>query len=112
MSLLIESIRLLDGEFFNLSYHEQRMNRSLRALCGTEDFFDLGVFLEKCDNPDEGLYKCRITYDDQVQDVEFLPYEMKPVQSLKVVESNNIEYEFKYRDRTAIDKLFKRREGC
>ena len=112
MSLLIESIKLLDGEFFNLSYHEQRMNRSLKELCGMEDFFDLGIFLEKCDNPDKGLYKCRITYDDQVQDVEFLPYEMKPVQSLKVVESNNIEYEFKYKDRTAIDKLFKRREGC
>lgn len=112
MSLLIESIKLLDGEFQNLSYHEQRMNRALKELCGMEDFFDLAMFLEKCDNPDKGLYKCRITYDDQVQDVEFLPYEAKPVASLKVVENDNIEYEFKYKDRSAIDKLFKRREGC
>ncbi len=112
MSLLIESIKLLDGEFFNLSYHEQRMNRSLKALCGTEDFFDLALFLEKCDNPVNGLFKCRITYDDQVQDVEFLPYEPRPVQSLKVVESDSIEYEFKYKDRSKIDRLFKRRAGC
>jgi 4-amino-4-deoxychorismate lyase len=112
MSLLIESIKLVDGEFFNLSYHEQRMNRSLKSLCGMEDFFDLALFLEKCDNPVEGLFKCRITYDDQVQDVEFLPYEPKPVESLKIVESDSIEYEFKYKDRSNIDKLFKRRKGC
>jgi 4-amino-4-deoxychorismate lyase len=112
MSLLIESIKLLDGELFNLSYHEQRMNRSLKALCGTEDFFDLALFLEKCDNPVKGFFKCRITYDDQVQDVEFLPYEPRPVQTLKIVESDSIEYEFKYKDRSKIDKLFKRRDGC
>jgi 4-amino-4-deoxychorismate lyase len=112
MSLLIESIKLLDGEFFNLSYHERRMNRSLKALCGTEEFFDLSSFLEKCDNPVKGLYKCRLTYDDQVQDVEFLPYEPKLIESLKIVESDSIEYEFKYKDRSAIDKLFKRRGGC
>jgi 4-amino-4-deoxychorismate lyase len=112
MSLLIESIKLLDGEFFNLSYHEQRMNRALKELCGMEDFFDLAVFLEKCDNPVKGLYKCRVTYDDQVQDVEFLPYEPKLIESLKIVKSDSIEYEFKYKDRSAIDKLFKRRGGC
>lgn len=112
MSLLIESIRLLDGEFHNLSYHEQRMNRALKELCGVEDFFDLALFLAKCDNPDKGLFKCRITYDDQVQDVEFLPYQAKPVASLKIVESDGIDYEFKYKDRSAIDKLFKRRSGC
>lgn len=112
MSLLIESIKLLDGEFSNLSYHEQRMNRSLKTLCGLEEFFDLSLFLDRCDRPLKGLYKCRITYDDQVQDVEFLPYEPKPVTSLKVVESDSIDYEFKYKDRSAIDKLFKRRADC
>jgi 4-amino-4-deoxychorismate lyase len=88
------------------------MNRSLKALCGTEEFFDLASFLEKCDCPVKGLYKCRLTYDDQVQDVEFLPYVAKPVESLKIVESDSIEYEYKYKDRSAIDKLFKRRGAC
>jgi 4-amino-4-deoxychorismate lyase len=112
MSLLIESIKLLNGEFYNLAHHEERMNRSLRELCGMEDFFDLGKFLEKCKSPAKGLFKCRLTYDEIVQDVEFLPYMAKSVSSLKIVEDNNIEYEFKFKDRSEIDELYDRREGC
>jgi 4-amino-4-deoxychorismate lyase len=112
MSLLIESIKLLNGEFLNLFQHEARMNRSLKELCGVEDFFDLGKLLERFEIPGSGLYKCRITYDDQVQDVEFLLYTPKEVKTLKIVEHDRIEYEFKYKDRSTIDRLFKKREGC
>jgi 4-amino-4-deoxychorismate lyase len=112
MSLLIESIKLTDGKFVNLFQHEQRMNRSLKELCGAEDFFDLGKFLEHFDIPDQGLYKCRITYDDQGHDVEFLPYKPKEIKSLKLVEHDRIEYDHKYKDRSTIDRLFKKRSGC
>jgi 4-amino-4-deoxychorismate lyase len=112
MSLLIESIKLTDGKFVNLFQHEQRMNRSLKELCGAEDFFDLGKFLEHFDIPGKGLYKCRITYDDQGHDVEFLPYKPKEVRSLKLVEHDRIEYDHKYKDRSTIDRLFKKRSGC
>src|SRR5688572_26707368 len=112
MSLLIESIKLVDGEFRNIFQHEQRMNRSLKELCGVEDFFDLGKFLERFDVPDKGLFKCRITYDDQGHDVEFLPYEPKEIKSLKIVEHDRIEYDHKYKDRSTIDRRFKKRNGC
>lgn len=112
MSLLIESIKLTDGKFLNLFQHEQRMNRSLKELCGVEDFFDLGKFLERFDIPDQGLYKCRITYDDQGRDVEFLPYTPKEITSLKIVEHDRIEYDHKYKDRSTLERLFKKRNGC
>lgn len=112
MSLLIESIKLVDGEFRNIFHHEQRMNRSLKALCGAEEFFDLGKFLEHFDSPAKGLYKCRITYDDKVHDVEFLPYNTKDVKSLKIVEHDRVEYEFKYKDRSTLDRLYKKRDDC
>jgi 4-amino-4-deoxychorismate lyase len=112
MSLLIESIKLLDGNFYNISHHEERMNRSLKMLCGVEERFDLTRFLQKVDNPSEGLYKCRITYDENVQDIEFLPYVPKPVTSLRVVEHDRINYEFKYKDRSLLDRLYGLRKGC
>jgi 4-amino-4-deoxychorismate lyase len=112
MSLLIESIKLLDGEFFNISYHEQRMNRSLKELCGAEDFFDLAKFLEKCEAPEQGLYKCRITYDEHSNDVEFFQYAPASVKSLKIVENDRIDYEFKYKDRSEIERLFAQRKTC
>jgi len=112
MSLLIESIKLLDGEFYNLSYHEQRMNRSLKLLCGLHDQFDLYAFLDEMEKPLSGLHKCRIVYDDQTKDVEFIPYTPKPINSLMVVEHDRINYEFKYADRKTINRLCELRKNC
>ena len=112
MSLLIESIKLLDGKFNNLFYHEQRMRNSLEDLCGVEDLINLEEFLFNFKVPKEGLYKCRIVYDDLNKEVEFVPYVPKLLNTLKVVEGNGIDYEYKYKDREEIDELFALRETC
>ena len=112
MSLLIESIKLLDGTFYNLSHHEQRMNRSLKTLCGVHDHVDLEVLLSKVDVPTQGLFKCRIVYDDTSREIEFQPYQYKKIQSLRVVEHDRINYEFKYTDRKLINRLYELRKDC
>lgn len=112
MSLLIESIKLLDGTFYNLSHHEQRMNRSLKTLCGVHDHVDLEVLLSKVDTPAQGLFKCRIVYDDTSREIEFNPYQYKKIQSLRVVEHDRINYEFKYTDRKLINRLYELRKDC
>jgi 4-amino-4-deoxychorismate lyase len=112
MSLLIESIKLLDGTFYNLSHHEQRMNRSLKSLCGVHDHVDLEVLLSKVDVPTQGLFKCRIVYDDTSREIEFQPYQYKKIQSLRVVEHDRIHYEFKYTDRKLINRLYELRKDC
>ncbi|MBL7857654.1 MAG: aminotransferase class IV [Cyclobacteriaceae bacterium] len=112
MSLLIESIKLSNGEFYNLSYHEQRMNRSLKMLCGVEDHFDLESFLNKVDRPASGLFKCRIVYDEESQDIEFIAYQPKIVKTLRIIEHDQVSYEFKYQDRKTINRLFELRKGC
>jgi len=111
MSLLIESIKLLDGEFRNLFYHEQRMNRALHQLCGVQEHFDLEEFLMKMEYPAKGLYKCRLVYDENSTEVEFLPYIPKPVNTLKIVEHDRISYEHKYKDRSQIDRLFEKKQS-
>ena len=112
MSLLLESIRLCDGEFQNLFYHEQRMNRALKFLCGVQEHFDLEAFLAKIERPGNGLYKCRVIYDDHSTDIEFIPYRTKKIDSLRVVEHDRISYEFKYADRNLIDRLYGLRREC
>lgn len=112
MSLLVESIKLKDGEFFNLSYHEHRMNRSLKMLCGNEDFLDLEEFLSNVNKPPKGLYKCRIVYDEISREVEFHPYQPKVINRVRIVEHDRINYEFKYVDRKQIDRLFELRKDC
>ncbi len=112
MSLLLESIKLKDGEFYNLFYHEQRMNRSLKLLCGEQEHFDLEKFLQNIEQPKQGLYKCRITYDDYSKEVEFLPYSFKEVKTLRIIEHDRVSYEFKYADRRTLNRLFDLRKDC
>ncbi len=112
MSLLFETIKLIDGKYCNLFYHEQRMIRSLETLCGVEDDIILDEFLQELSAPQEGVYKCRIVYDDVTKEVEFVPYQVRPVKTLKVIESDRIRYEYKYADRKEINKLFENRAGC
>ncbi|SHH93605.1 4-amino-4-deoxychorismate lyase [Chryseolinea serpens] len=111
MSLLLETIKLQDGEYQNLFYHEQRMNRSLKTLCGEFDHFDLEEFLKHLERPAQGLFKCRIVYDEQSKEVEFMPYTPKPVNSLRVIEHDRISYEFKYADRKTLNKLYELRQA-
>lgn len=112
MSLLIESIKLLDGTFYNLSYHQQRMNRSLKTLCSESDHQDLEALLGNIEKPAKGLYKCRIVYDEEKRDIEFVPYQYRPVQRIRIVEHDRIQYEFKYADRKLINRLFELRKDC
>ncbi len=110
MSLLIESIKLLDGQFRDLFYHEQRMNRALKMLCGVHENFDLEEFLQHVEKPKQGLYKCRLVYDDQSREVEFVPYQPKVIKNLRIVEHDRISYEFKFKNRKLIDRLFELRK--
>lgn len=112
MSLLIESIKVIDGRYCNLFYHEQRMLRSLETLCGYDDDFNLESFLAGLASPGPGVYKCRLVYDDVSRDVEFVPHQPRQIGSLKVVENNHIKYDFKYTNRKVIDKLYAKRGDC
>lgn len=112
MSLLIESIKLIDGRFCNLFYHEQRMRRSLNILCGINEDLHLEKFLEGLEVPRNGLFKCRIVYDETSKAVEFIPYQRKEITSLRIIEHDRISYEFKYKDRRTIDRLFELKKDC
>lgn len=88
------------------------MNRALKMLCGVQENFDLEEFLQQFEQPKHGLYKCRLVYDDRSREVEFIPYQPKPIQKLRIVEHDRISYEFKFKDRKLISRLFELRKEC
>lgn len=112
MSRLIESIKLQDGKYFNLPYHNQRMNNSLEELYGSKQSFNLEEFLPSLAFTKKGLYKCRIVYDDGSKHVEFIPYAPQIINRLRIVENNLISYPHKFKERGKIDSAFGKREGC
>jgi 4-amino-4-deoxychorismate lyase len=88
------------------------MNYSLKALFGSQESIDLEEILSDEKTPEKGLYKCRILYDDRSKKIEFVPYEVRPVHTLRIIADDQVSYEFKYNDRKAINGLFELRKDC
>ena len=101
MPLILETIKIENAEVFNLSYHQKRFEKSQKDLFNTQTAIALSSLIKP---PLEGVYRCRILYDETVRSVEYLPYKGKPIHTLKIV-SSNISYPYKYADRDALDKL-------
>src|SRR5258705_12705418 len=99
MFRLIETIRLHDGRFNNLGYHEQRMHRAMKQIFGVDQKIDLEGVLSACSKPTSGLYKCRLTYNNKMHQVEFIPYAVRSAHWLKIVHDDAISYEHKFEDR-------------
>lgn len=99
--LLLETIKIEDGEIYNLSYHQQRCTKSRQILFNSLDVLDLSSFI---DAPKTGLYRCRILYGEILHSIEYIPYTPKEIQSVKIV-SSDIEYSLKYANRDALNAL-------
>ncbi len=145
---LLETIRFENGEFDNLVYHQQRMNRSRRELFNCEDEIDLQHILQagtlEAEQPIQAstpalqsgmfvkpplfqassleksttihsrseIFKCRIIYSKQIEKIEFIPYQLPKIQSLKILVDDQIEYNHKYLDRDQLDHLYRQRGDC
>lgn len=107
MSLLFETIRVVDRIPFNLDYHNARLNRSRRALFGCADTIDLKEVIRIPDDIGKGEIKCRVEYAEAIVQVEFDTYHRREIKSLSLVECDSIEYDHKFVDRTCIESLVK-----
>jgi 4-amino-4-deoxychorismate lyase len=112
MSLLIESIRLENGVFNNLSYHARRMNQARLSLFTGVLEINLDQVLMKENFQTQGLFKCKVVYDDKIKNIEYQPYTVKYITSLKLVCDDSIDYSFKYQNRESINELFSKKELC
>jgi len=100
-TLLLETIKIEDGEVSNLSYHQARYDESRKALFNSTDRLDLSSLIQA---PSKGLYRCRILYNEKIHSIEYIPYSPKEIHTLKIV-SSDLEYDHKYANRDALNKL-------
>jgi 4-amino-4-deoxychorismate lyase len=111
--LLLESIRLQDGQFDLIGLHEARIKRSLELLSSNpEPTFQLENYLRTFPVPVKGLFKCRLLYGSGFSEPEYLPYQKRNIQSLHLVEDKGIDYDFKYTKRHDLDWIFHQRGAC
>jgi len=101
LPLLLETIKIENREVFNLPYHQKRFDKSRLDLFGDTTVIDLSTLIEA---PENELYRCRILYDTQIHSIEYIPYQVKTIQSLKIVPVD-ISYAYKYANRDAFNTL-------
>jgi 4-amino-4-deoxychorismate lyase len=112
MSQLLETIRTQEGNLQNISFHNRRMMRSMEVLFGIRRNIMLDDYIIIPAYAKSGIFKCRIEYDTEIRKIEFLPYLVRPVRSLKPVESDDLDYSLKFTDRSRLSELFSKRGDC
>ncbi len=100
-----ETIRIEGGKAFNLLYHNRRFWRTQREIFGLNARVDLASVISP---PSNGLYRCKIIYDETIRSVTYYPYTPKIPSTFKLINAS-ITYSYKYLDRSAIDELFAQR---
>ncbi len=112
MSRYIETIKLKDGEFFRLKYHQERMNQVFKLFFPEVDVINLEAYLKSCAYPLQGVYKCRIVYDSIIRNMEFSPYQIRPIHTLKLINTSIEPTIYKPENRLAIQAAFEQRGAC
>ncbi|MCG8699591.1 MAG: aminotransferase class IV [Bacteroidales bacterium] len=112
MCLLVESIKIDNGEICNLALHNKRFNHARKEVFGAKIDLDLDWVIRLPAEYQEGIVKCRVVYSKQVQKVEFENYSYRAIQSLKLVEKNDADYAYKKVDREWITELCRNKEDC
>ncbi|MBS1557704.1 MAG: aminotransferase class IV [Bacteroidetes bacterium] len=106
MCRFIETIRLKEGTIQNLEHHQQRVNFTTATFFPKQKPVELKKLLSECPLPTLGLHKIRLTYGRDAHEVKISLYVAKPIQRLKIVYDDVIDYAHKFEDRSQLNQLF------
>jgi len=107
--MLVETISVIDGKALHLGYHQERLNRSQKALFSSFVPINLNEIIKPSSS--QGQLKCRVVYADKLIDVSYSAYHPRVIQNLKLIESD-IDYSFKYSNREKLNELYAKREDA
>lgn len=118
----VETIKIKNGKALALPYHQARMERTIRRFFPSFPSFTSFPSIASADinlsslistKEEMDFYKARVVYGAQgVEAIEYAPYKMKEIHSLKVVEDDSIDYTYKSTDRSALNALMAQKGDC
>ena len=102
---LLETIQVRNGQFQNIEYHNKRFNTSRLESFGLAIFQCLENLIKIPSECSEGIFRCRVIYEKDIQAITFTPYIYKEIKTLKLVDIGDWDYSYKYADRSFMTNL-------
>jgi 4-amino-4-deoxychorismate lyase len=112
MSLLFESICVLNGRVLNPKWHELRYHSAYSKLFGESPKKSLLAGLQIPIEFQTGKVKLKIIYGQNQKEFSFQLYKIQKIETLKIVHHNKLDYSLKYSERQTLNELFTLRENC
>lgn len=56
-----------------------------------------------------GIYKCRVLYGREIEEITYAPYQMRAVSSLRLIAADAVDYTYKSTNRNELNALYARR---
>ncbi|RMH68935.1 MAG: hypothetical protein D6675_14325 [Gemmatimonadetes bacterium] len=111
MCQLFETLKVEHRVLHNVESHNQRLNRARQERWGCTGYIDLRTVIHLPEDFPEGLHKCRVTYRQDIESIEFVPYTVRRITRLKLVPADTIHYAYKFVNRAHLNQL-KRMARC
>ena len=109
---LIETIKCDNGIFFNKEFHQLRFEKAQTEYFRIQPEINLFECIEIPEFAKTGLFRCRVTYTNKIENIEFFPHQYREIRRLKLVEDNFIDYGFKFANRENLSVLFEKKGTC
>lgn len=110
MQKLLETIKIINGQPQFLAFHQQRFDCSRRALWHCHDTVNLADLLQNV--PTQGIYRCRVIYHRNIEQIEYVPYAPRDFKHFTVVVDDTLHYPYKFLQRDRLQQLFTLRKDA
>ncbi|MCA1933647.1 MAG: aminotransferase class IV [Calditerrivibrio sp.] len=109
MYQFFETIKVENGVIFNLPYHQRRVNNTFKNFYTEDKTLNIEKVLNGIEIP-KVLSKMRISYELDRFSIEISQYKRRKIEKIVYVFDDDIEYEYKYEDRSCFTKYKKKLE--
>jgi 4-amino-4-deoxychorismate lyase len=81
------------------------MQQSRKDLLDIDERLDLTAIISIPEWVGEGIYRCRISYSEEIEKIEFFAYQFRHPRVIELVEDLTVLYQYKFEDRSQFQRL-------
>jgi len=109
MYQFFETIKINRGFIHNLLLHEKRLNKTVIHHFNKKSNISLK---NEITPPQNGFFRCKIYYHETISNIEYIQQPTRVFKSFRLVCCDDINYEFKYANRSKLEELNSLKNSC